>query len=399
MPILGLRHTGNFEANERPKNWREGILRQQPNGDAPLFALTALMGERTTDDPEFSWFEKLMPSRRGELSANLAIDATSLAVASGAKTYPRGTILRSEQTEELFYVTADPPTDTAIPVSRGFAGSTAATVTIASENPFFHIVGNAYEEGSDAPTGVNWEPTRKRNYTQIFRNTLEMTRTARKTRLRTGDQVKEAKRECMEEHARAIEMAMFFGKPYEGSMNGKPFRTTGGVISFIDPANIVDVSGGNVTTDLLDDWMQAIFAWGSNEKTAFIGSTALAAINRAVKKDSHYNISAGVKEYGMNVTRITSPFGELVVKTHPLFRFHTQPSAGRATLDTWLFVLDQKEIEYVCFSGDDMRYEQKLNQVGVDGDKSGFITECGLEVNFPKSHFLIRGMKTGVASS
>ena len=61
------------------------------------------------------------------------------------------------------------------------------------------------------PTGVNYDPTKKYNYTQIFRNTLEMTRTASKTRLRTGDQVKEAKRECLELHSIEMEKGFIWG--------------------------------------------------------------------------------------------------------------------------------------------------------------------------------------------
>lgn len=61
MSITGLRTTENFSPSEvRPKNWREGILLQYPNGAFPLFALTSQMRKESTDDPEFNWFENAL---------------------------------------------------------------------------------------------------------------------------------------------------------------------------------------------------------------------------------------------------------------------------------------------------------------------------------------------------
>ena len=55
MAVMGLRGTGDWGTDERPKNFREMILWRDPNGSAPLTALMAKMGKETTDDPEFSW--------------------------------------------------------------------------------------------------------------------------------------------------------------------------------------------------------------------------------------------------------------------------------------------------------------------------------------------------------
>jgi hypothetical protein len=55
MAVAGLRGTGDWSADERPKNFREYILWRNPNGTAPLHALTAKMKSEKTDDPEFAW--------------------------------------------------------------------------------------------------------------------------------------------------------------------------------------------------------------------------------------------------------------------------------------------------------------------------------------------------------
>jgi hypothetical protein len=280
---------------------------------------------------------------------------------------------------------------------RGFAGSTAATVTVLSENPAVHVVGTAYEEGSAAPTGINFNPTKRYNYTQIFRDTLEMTRTASKTRLRTGDEVKEAKRECLEYHSIQMEKAFFWGRRSEGTLNGKPIRTTGGVISFIDSANVVDNTDGSFTMTELEGWMKRIFDYGSSEKAAFLGNTALLAINQCIRRNSEFSITSGIKEYGMNVSRIVSPFGELVLKTHPLFNQISSTTYNAA--DSSMVVLDMANVQYVSLTGGDTTYQKSLEDNGLDGMKSGYLSECGLEVHHPLSHFYITGLRSGVVDA
>src|SRR5882724_5826364 len=54
--VAGLRGTGDWGTDERPKNFREGILRFNPNGTAPIFALSSKAKKRSVDDPEFAWW-------------------------------------------------------------------------------------------------------------------------------------------------------------------------------------------------------------------------------------------------------------------------------------------------------------------------------------------------------
>jgi hypothetical protein len=50
--VAGLRGTGDWGVDERPKNFREMILFRNANGSAPIFALTARARKKTVDDPE-----------------------------------------------------------------------------------------------------------------------------------------------------------------------------------------------------------------------------------------------------------------------------------------------------------------------------------------------------------
>lgn len=53
MAFLGMRGTGDWATDERPMNWRQGILLLYPNGSAPLTAILSKMGEQKVDDAQF----------------------------------------------------------------------------------------------------------------------------------------------------------------------------------------------------------------------------------------------------------------------------------------------------------------------------------------------------------
>lgn len=402
MPIQGLRHTENFATNERPQNWREGLLRLYPNSaeaaKAPLTALTSRMKSRGVDDPVYHWWEKELDDRRFKLSAAITTTATALTIDSAYKSslsLKEGDVLMAEHTGEVMWVTVNPTVPGAITVARGMGtGGTGVALdpTAAGSNPFLLVIGSAYEEGSMAPVGVNFDPTERSNYTQIFRNTLEMTRTASKTRLRTTDQVKEAKRETLELIGIDMERAFWFGKKHVTTKNGKPARMTAGIrdqINSLAPGNIKTWSAP-ITMEALENELLNVFAYGSSEKMMIGGNRALLTLGQIIRKNATWNIQSGLKEYGMAVTRVTSPYGELVFLAHPLF---TQSGGGTTGgtaypgLSASAAILDMSQVSYVHINGDDLRYEADLKSNGLDGLKSGYIAECGMELSHAKTHF------------
>jgi len=53
MGFLGMRGTGDWVTDARPKNYRETMLFLYPNGDLPLTAMMSKMKNEKVDDPEF----------------------------------------------------------------------------------------------------------------------------------------------------------------------------------------------------------------------------------------------------------------------------------------------------------------------------------------------------------
>jgi len=406
MAIQGLRDTTNFVTDQRPKNWREGVMLLKPNGMAPLTALTSMMKKRKVDDPEFYWWEKGMQTRRVALGADVA-DATAgttttLTLTSGGLGFKAGDLLKSEESSEIMRVYSDPTSDTSLVVQRGFSGSTTEAINYdgSGVNPNLICIGSAFEEGSLAPTGVSHDPSKIYNYTQIFRSTLEATRTAAKTRLRTGDSIKEAKREAMEDMMNDVERALWFGKRSESTLNGKPIRTMDGVISKIT-TNVVTNTDGSFSMAELEGWMETAFQYGSSEKMGFCGNRVLTAMQQVLRKNAAWQFQSGVKEFGMNVTRLTCPFGEIVLKSHPLFN---QMTGGTNTTayygyNSSLVILDMENLKYVTFQDDDIKYQKDLQANGLDGEKSGYLGELSMELGLEKTHMVIHRLNSGVADS
>lgn len=419
MAIQGLRDTGNFVANQRPENWREGILMLYPRSaeaaKAPLTALTSRMKEASTNDPYYHWWEKRMQTRRVTLTTNLTAPAagtvqTIFATGGGFLGFKEGDIFMVENalgsggTPELMQVAADPSSNTQCQVVRGVAGTTPATLTVAGAgvNPNIICIGSAYEEGSLAPTGVAFDPTDVYNFTQIFRSTTEMTRTAMNTNVRTGNARDQAIKECLEIIGVDMERSFFFGRRHTTSKNGKPLRFANGIYAQLASENKLATTGASLTMNQLEAWMLSFFSAGSSEKVAFAGNRALLAIQQAVRKNSNYQIFVNEKEFGIKVVRIVSPFGVLVLISHPLFS-QTVGGTTAATpyygLEASMFVLDMANLRYRYLQKSDLTFEDELEVPGMDGIKEGYIAECSIEVNHASTHFFCYNMNAGSADS
>lgn len=388
MPaFLGLRGTGTFTADERPKNWREMILLLFPNGEAPLTAVLSKLRSQPTDDPEYNWWEKRLPLQRFQVTGAQTNVDTAIEVLSGAKDAVLGTVLRVERTGEHMLVTVDPTTDTALTVQRGFGTVVAAAI---NDLDFVTVIGNAHPEGSTIPTAKAYSPSKLSNLTQIFRMPLSMTRTARKTRLRwdnTGP-YRESKREALSLHSIEMEKSFIFGQKLEVTgPNGQPERTTGGILSFltsnIAPGNALFNVNGTLSEDELDVLMEEVFRYGSTEKLCLAGSTFVRAITTLAKTNGTINLVPEDKTYGLKINEYISAFGTLMIKMHPLFNQHPDWRKNALILD-----VDNLVYRYI----DDTMFVRNRQNPGDDLSKDEFLTECGLEVHMQETHAYITGV-------
>lgn len=393
MPaVLGLRGSGNFTTDERPKNWREKILELFPNGSAPLTAVLSLLKNEGTDDPEFNWWEKRLQTQRMATSGAVTNVATVIPVTSGAKDCVAGTLLLHEVSGEIVRVTTDPTVDTSIPVVERSWGAVIGTAF--GSGDFLTIIGNVNEEGSNPPTAKSYAPTKLFNYTEIFRTSLYLTRTARRTRLRWDNQgpYREAKREALSIHSIEMEKSAIFGEKVESTgVKGLPMRSSGGILSFLTsnkPAgtNAGWAVGGLLSEDVLDGLLEALFRYGNNERLVLAGSTWIRAITTLGKRNGTIEMVPTDTTYGMAITRYLTPFGTLMIKNHPLFSQHPVWRQNALFVDTE---------NVICRPLDDTMFVKNRQSNGEDASLDEYLTEVGYEWHFEETH----GWMTGVTGA
>jgi len=404
MAVMGLRGTGDWGTDERPKNFREMILWRDPNGSAPLTALMAKMGKESTDDPEFSWWEEELKPIRVKLSAQVVTAGTAFTVSitedSTAGDLVAGDRLLVEEVPtadttfgyEIVEVASTPTATNVVTMTRGAAGTTAWTGTIVTDTYLLKI-GSAYEEGSSSPDASTRNPTKKYNYTQIFKTTYRITNTAKETRTRTGDPVKNDKKRKMFDHAVAMEQAFLFGYRNETTGSaGKPKRSTGGLYQFLTDAYSTGTPTIKVWTTTAvdeDDILDATYQmWDynvgggntSNERLVLAGNGFLNYLNKIAKDSSstRINFDGQIDVYGMKLSRWIIPQGTLYVRTHPLMNVHSLFTNGA-------FCINPAGVKYRPLRNRDTKFMDNVQAPDDDETKGQWLTEAGVEFQHLRS--------------
>jgi len=385
MAILGIRGSGDWGIDERPKNFRETILWRQPNGMTPLTALLSKMGSESTSDPEFAWWEEELNTIRVAETTGLAANSGSTTInasAGGLSNLVPGDLLLVEKADQVSYdneiiIVTAVASDLQATVSRGGAGTTIAGIPIATN---YTRIGNAFSEGSSSPSSSTRNPTKLKNYAQIFKTTYELTETIKRTKARTGDPLKNDKKRKMFDHSIMMEWAFLFGRAYEGAgANGKPLRFTGGVRSFLSTNVTVFATTPTETTFLNAVYPVFNFSSGAgSERLLLCGNGALNALNQLAKNSTSSRVVFNdvVKLYGMDLQKWVLPQGVLYVKTHPLLNNHARYTNS-------MFILDPSAMRYRYMR--DTTFKDNIQAPDADTEKGMWLTECGLEFRHEKT--------------
>jgi hypothetical protein len=393
--LAGLRGTGDWGADERPTDFRESILFYNPNGTAPIFALTGKAGKKTVTDPKFSWWSEPNTLVRLLSSGQLASTDTTLTVTAADPTSTTPGVVWSAATHlkpgDILYVepASDAATfagelvevdsvlsDTQLTIVRGVGGTTAATIPTASN---LTLMSSAYAEGTGAPIAVSRNPIEYFNYTQIFKDTYELTGTTTETFARTGDAWSNDKKRKMWDHARAIEFAILWGRAAQTTGgNGKPKRFMGGLRSFI-PSTNTTVFSSSVTVSSLLTAFNPVFDFdteGGDTRICFVGNTAILELNKVIQNSTNLriNFDKQINIYGLDFKELIMPRGRLLLRSHPLMSRH-------GLLKSSMFVLDFASVKYVALKGRDTKTKDDV-QLKDEDVRRGFIqTECSLMVD------------------
>lgn len=421
--------TGDWVTDQRPKNWRETILFLYPNGSMPLTAIMSKMKSEKTDDPQFYWWTKLLPTQAAAVTGVYTDSGLTSAYTSGGVA---GSLIYLKMTSsDLIHFrvghtvllrdasdfTVDVVGKVTARTSNGTSSSIGVKLLEADDNSSYShdlsdcdrvlIIGSVNAEGAAMPTGVSYDPDKLYNYTQIFRTPLSITRTARKTKLRTGEAYKEMKREALELHGIEMEKAFLFGIPYEGTGdNGKPERTTEGLLTCLRTNNSTGISdftlnatyhgknwlddGGGET--FLDYYLEQVFRYGRQEKLGLCGTGALLGLNKLAQANSHFTMTSATKAYGINVTEWITPFGKVHLKTHPLFNIESSLRYSMLLFEPENCVYRYIDDTTFYGEGEAKQAAPGTNGGRIDGTQEEYLTECGLEYHHPYTAAFLNGI-------
>jgi len=395
--VAGLRGTGDWGPDERPTDFRESILFYNPNGTAPIFALTGKAGKKTVNDPQFQWWSEPNTLWRAATSGALVATDTTVTIVSADPTNTTagavwssalhlkpGDVLLVEGAADVVDITTleriqvqNVLSDTQFVALRGVQGTTPGAIASGSN---LTKIGSSFAEGTGAPTAVSRNPIEFKNYTQIFKDTYELTGTVNETFARTGNAWSNDKKRKMFDHARDIEMAFLFnGAPFQTvGDNGKPLRFMGGLRTFI-PATNTTIYTVPTTVSTFLDAVNPMFNFdteGGDTRICFAGNQAIIELNKIVQASTNLriNFSQEIKIYGLDFKEFILPRGRLLLRSHPLLSLHGLYRKS-------MFAIDFASLKYVCMKGRDTKVKDDV-QLPDEDVRRGFVqTDCSIMVD------------------
>jgi len=394
MAVQGVFASDQHIVGNRRGDFASSLLQVNPTGSAPMLALTSGMVSAPATDTIVNWFEEVhLTGRTGIASFSTDGDGTGVTV-DDASEYVVGTVLLVEETAEYLLVTA--VSGNTITVVRSIGGTTATTLTT-SHN--VQKVGNGHAEGSAMPTAVVNVGDVRFNVTQIFRNAWSVTGTVKAISYHTGSQVAKNRADCALFHAEDIERSILWGRYHIGTLNSQPFRLMNGlVIQATNHGAYVESQSTNTKwSDLKTHW-QTVFANNikgkPNERIVFTGNSVLGVVDRLAELNGTINIATGQTEFGMEVTKLITPYGRVSLMTHPLMNENALWSKAMYTFHPG--AIRTRWLRKTAIEG----YDKNGTRIaGVDADQGVYTSELSIELAAGQTAGIYTGIDTAAAEA
>ena len=314
-----------------------------------------------------------------------ATDATAITVANGSR-FKVGDQVRPDGSREVMLVTAI--ATNVLTVTRRYGGSPGSALANAQK---LIILGNAAIEGDDRPATMFTSRSRKRNYTQIFSASVEVSGSMRAARSHgVADEVDFQKQERLRELLRDLENCVINGVSPAANPQGSATvrRTLQGIIPSISTNQFVPGSGNvppgsGAGTGLSEQVLNAClrFTWEQSAgsiDTILVGGAQKRKINEFLVNSRLYG--AREQTFNSQVGVYESDFG-----------------VQRVILSRWVpadtaVLLDSSRIQVIPLAGRSFHYKP----VAATGDSEvGMVLgEYSLEFKNENAHAVIRGLAT-----
>lgn len=339
---------------------------------------------RVATREKVNWLEDELFPNLTTLAASATSAATTIDVATGTGEYFRaGDLVRVVSTGEMVSVSSI-SSDT-LTVTRSVGGVAAASAASGGD---LLIVANAAAQGADYGTLKVTQRVLGYNYTQIVRHPFGFTGTD--VEIETygpGDPANEIAKKAIE-HKRAMENMSFFGARDFTSASPSSKGYAGGLQEFLS-TNVFS-SAGAVDLAYIDDKLQEVFQYGSQQKVIFAAPTPAAALSRLFA-NNWVRARPEDRVYGAKVNSfINGAYGEsvpVVVK-----REWGQRQSASNGHGSWMFIVDMQYVKKRPMRNRNTRLLRNRQGNGEDKVVHEYLTELSFEVSQEKVHGLIKGI-------
>ncbi len=310
------------------KSYVGQMIRYAPNGVAPLFMLTSLVGEGTALSVEHGYFTKTMVFPAVTLGGAVADGAATTFTVVDSSSIVAGEMLRATSTGEIVRVSSI-TNGTTIVVARGVGQIAAAAI---SNSVVLYSIGNAQMQGSTRPVSRLMNPVRVMNNTQIFRNAWQLPGTMSAIATIVGnDLVAESREDCAFFHASDIEKTLIFGQK-SGAVIGTQYLTTMDglveVVRRLAPAGNTTTAGSTTNYTQLQNMLEPCFdtivvGQGTNDRILLVGGAALRVINDIGRTNGTYQIMDGQTSFGLQFGTFKTARGTFRMIQHAILNSNT----------------------------------------------------------------------------
>jgi hypothetical protein len=400
--------------------------------ESPFFVYLSKVAKVPTDDPTFRFLEnrtKVSWTDRSFLlqgscvfpAAGSSISCT-VDTSGGASVdwLVKGMVFAVEYNESSSPETIIARVETG-PVDNGsdttFTAKTISSVDgseTGADNAKCTVIGTSYAEGSGSPDVWSEGLDDDYGYTQIFKTAAEMSNTSIATRYRGYEnEWQRIWNLKLREHKVDIERAMLFGQRASVSSINYSEGIVGHIVknatANIDDSALSYTSGApyfrssaaaEFTYDRLLSDFEVVYdpaRGGSSNKLALASLPVITYFNKFggtfldqtvnagnVENFARYNIAEKQGNFGHSIMEVNTVHGTMSLVKEPLFR-------GFA--DSYLCLCDMSNIAYRPLVGNGLNRDTSITtnvqQADEDLRKDLILTEAGLEVALPESHFLI----------
>tara|TARA_R110002051_G_scaffold2151_1_gene11151 strand:+ start:186 stop:1571 length:1386 start_codon:yes stop_codon:yes gene_type:complete len=289
--------------------------------------------------------------------------------------------------------------------------STASNMDKVLDTQRCQVIGSAFAEGSGSPDVFSDSLDDGFGYTQIFKTAAEISNTAHATQLRgVSNEFDRVLAQKLREHKIDIERAMLFnqkaridGVQYSEGLIGHIIKNSTVVsdntaLSYTSgKAYFRTMQESELTYDRLLSDFEVVFdpaRGGSNERLALASLPVMSYFNKMGAVSFSENSTNGT-QYRINMDELSGQFGHKLMQLdtihgtvymvkEPLFRGHSSGMMAMA---------DMSKVYYRPLVGNGINRDTQVmtNVQGADEDlrKDMILTEAGLEVCLPESHYLI----------